>query len=206
MNSAANVKTFMDGDRFILVVEQAQKGETAKIIREFVGKLLIDAPAAEIKGLQPHPDPSDKLPFIPEGYGDEVPDEPISEEEAKEYIFTSGEYKGLCFNSATVKYGRSAAIKIYVLTDELPQNVGTVLKGICRNVILNDLNSRNPDEFVRKDVRSFIFSYRPIAEDLLKKMKDSQGCSSIEDFVKFSDNTVLSDAYKTLIKELKLRV
>lgn len=203
--SSSNIKTFVDGNRFILVVENAMQDEVASLIREFVGKLQVDAPIKAIKALEPAPDPNlDNGPFIPEGQsGNELPPAPMSEEEINNYRFANGKYRGLTYNEALQKFGRRSSIDIYLLCKELPERIAPHIKGKCFQTIIHDLDSRDSTTDQRKTMQDFIFAYRPIANSIITEMKDDLGFSSVEDMVKFSDNDTLRNIYQTLIDNIR---
>ena len=203
---SSNIKTFVDGNRFILVVENANcNDELAKRIRAFISELAVDAPFAQIEGLEPPPKAEiENTPFIPEGReGNEQPDAPMTQEELNGYRFSNGKYKGLTFSEILKKFGCRAAIDIYLLSKELPARIAPHMKMESRRYILADLNKRNSALDKRKDIQDFIFAYRQIANDVIVGMKNDQGAGSVEDFVRFSDDEMLRQVYQTLIDYLK---
>lgn len=203
--SSSNIKTYVDGNRFILVVEGSMRPEVASLIREFVGKLQVDAPINAIKALSAPPDPAlDKEPLIPEGQsGTELPDAPMSADELREYRFSNGKFRGLTYQEALQKHGRRSAIDIYLLSKELPPRIAPHIKAECRQTILRDLDSRDSSVDQRKTMQDFIFAYRQIANTIITEMKDDLGFSSVEDMVKYADNETLRNIYQTLIDHLK---
>lgn len=198
-----NVKTYLDGDRFIIVIENSKAPVIADKIRAFIGDLQYNGPVEEIRALEAPPDPKlNEIPWMPESSEGELPPKPISIEEAKQYIFQSGPYKGLTFVQAIERHGRSASVAIFTSSRDLPQEIGNVLKNEARKLIISDLNARDSVMDTRKQIFDFLKSYRPIADDILNDLKEKQGCRTVEDLIKFSDEAMLRNIYQTTIDRL----
>lgn len=198
----ANIKSYKDGSRLILVVENCV-GETAAKVNNFLLDILGTAEQAEVPGVVPmtmqeeYPvdmteaaeiDPYEREPFEAPSPEDVVRSMPVSE------TLTLGEAIDNNESALVVR-----AIKLLQNADDGTKMTGTAL---CKQYIWKDCQHRDPEIACTEEIMEFFKAYRPLIGVGIKQILESSGISSLEDFFALSDEYFHRAAYKSVLDDL----
>lgn len=203
-----NVKSYKDGDRLVLVVENCT-GELAEKVNHFLAEILDIVPVAKpVPGLaplenedEPQPDISNLTPVSPGEFKEAPTIQAISK-----YVFSSGQYKGKTFEYALKKNGVAAAISIACSIKSIEQPLRDSILKYCKQMIAKDLASKDVQNDSFDAIGNFFEMYKPLAIKGIQQILSMSGYASLEEFMVFSDEKTIRDAYEALIKALIERI
>lgn len=196
-----NVKSYKDGNRLILVVENCT-GETAKIVNSFLAQLLVGE-AEEVQNVAPPMVAEDTPPAIKESQKITAGafTEDISEEEAGKLVFFQ----------RPVQYWLNAnhIPAIICIATEARKNLSayqyrTVI-ALCSRFLHNDLYRRNPSDASEEEIKDFFDSYKDLLKPLHSFLLKKAGCSDFDVLWKETNLSVKQDAYRCALDELRAK-
>lgn len=199
-----NIKSYKDGDRLILVVENC-KGDTAVKVNAFLSSLMLDSEPQEVSHIAPMQIKEEKAPDISDL--DEVKgeafDTPPSKEDTESSLLLTGAYKGLSIKDAIAKDGvRAAATLIATKDSVISDNEKDNMVVICKETLRTDLYIRNMDMFDRSVFADFISVYEPLIKEGISQIINRAGYNSIDDLINFAPDHLLENAQEALIDGL----
>lgn len=203
-----NVKSYKDGDRLILVVENCT-GELAVKVNKFLSEIIgIEEAPATVPALVPPvveeeaaPDITKQKSAMPGDFN-----EPPTEQEVLGYEFANGPFLGMNLKDALEKSGVKAAIEIACNAKTLPKEVKENIVGICKHYLMNDLCKRDPKSDALFEISKFFKLYYPLIKSGVEQILAMAGYSDLTDFLDFSDEQTQRDAYESIIQGLSERV
>lgn len=203
-----NVKTYKDGDRFILMIENCT-GELAEKVNQFLADILGPVPEPQtVPGLEPMENCSDDTPQTEKLQTANPGDfkEKPTKQEILNYTFETGTFKGYTLKSALNEHGINAAVKIACEIKSIEQPMRKEILDGCKQMIAKDLTKRKPQNADMDEIDTFIHLYKPLAQKGIQQILSMSGYSSLEEFFVFSDEKMQRDAYEALIDALKEKV
>lgn len=198
-----NVKTYKDGDRFILVVENC-KGSLATKVNEFI---------VSIMGIEEEPT---EVPLIPlEVEEEDVPDISSCEEilqfvnsekqiDTDVFRFVDGLYKGMTYEEAEKQDGAKAVAYTFAHAKEVAPNCVEQIKEKCKERLFVDcgLGKYDPDLDSENDFRNFIDTYDSILNKTFKSISAQAGYENIQVMIDSARENLWRDGYAAAKKKL----
>ncbi len=198
-----NIKTFRDGDRFVLVVENC-KGSLAAKVNEIIVSLV---------GVEDEPI---EVPLVPIKVEEENVPDVTSYEEVYQFLdtekkidpdvfrFVAGNYKGLTFEEAQKKDGNKAVAYTFAHVKEVAPNCQEQIRCKCKEIMFYDygLGNYNPDLDSENDFRKFIDTYDSILDKTFKSISAQAGYENIQALIANARENVWRDAYSAAKKKL----
>lgn len=204
-----NIKSYKDGDRLILVIENCT-GDLAIQVNKFLAEIigLKNSSPKEVPALVSIPvndEPMPEIDTLQQAHsGDFI--EPPTDEEIKRFSFSDGAYKGMSVYDALKQDGIKAAVRISSKSNLLPKNIKGKAIEICKKSIAQDLCLKNTSTASRNEIYDFFTLYSPIIEDGIKQILCMSGYSSLSDFFAFADENTLKDAYEGIVLSLREKI
>ena len=202
-----NVKTYKDGDRFVLVVENCTGELKAKVAELVLGILDLGEGPTELPHLSPIRVADEKVPE--EKVLEDLPRKDIENAVPKKDGFMSGgRYDGKSFADAIRADGVAAAIYMLQNADAIAPGFVLSLKGKCKEAIGLDVWSRDPDTATAADFEGFVNLYGPLIgnENALGSILAQAGYSDISDFIAFAGDTMIKGAYEALLEAIRTAI
>lgn len=210
-----NIKTYKDGSRLVIVVENCT-GPLAAKVNEFILDVLgvgEDAPApetvlTEIPGIVPEKPIEEPAPDLskatPIEKGDEAPfNAPIPEEMAR----------GLPIKGPSGTLGRAldtgdtaAIVAMCMQTHNMEESVRYTALRLCKAYILKDCQNRIPECTPSNEIIKFFEVYRPLIGGAIRDILSQAGMSSLKDFFNMQEEYIQQDAYATVLECIIRRV
>lgn len=198
-----NLKTYRDGDRFILVVENC-KGSLAAKVNEFI---------VSIMGIKEEPT---EVPLVPLKVEDEdIPDIDSCEEvlqfvdlekhiDTDVFRFVDGIYKGMTFEEAQKKDGIKAVAYTFAHVKEVAPNCQEQILCKCKENLFYDcgLSKYDPDLDSENDFRRFIDTYDSVLNKTFKSISAQAGYENIQTMIANARENVWRDGYAAAKKKL----
>lgn len=200
-----NIKSYKDGARLILVIENCT-GELARKCNAFLADVVgIDADPEPIPALVPLQIRDDPPP-------DERTMEPVvrMDEDKRDHScesrqIPSGPYQGLRVKDALLQHGVKAAIDLIQRRSQFPELVRDDLLAITKKMIYSNAAARNPDTASLEEIRAFFSEFQPLIVNSTRQILEMAGYSLIADFLDFAPEHMQQDAYYSVLDELKRR-
>lgn len=203
-----NIKSYKDGDRLILVVENCT-GELAVKVNKFLSEIIgLEAAPTTVPALAPPIVEEETIPNVTEQKFAMPGDfnEPPTEQEILCYKFTGGPFSGTNLKDALKKAGVKAAIEIACNTKALSKEVKGDIVGVCKQYLMDDLCKRDSKVDSLLEISKFFKLYYPLIKGGVEQILSMSGYSDITDFLDFSDEQTQRDAYESIIQGLSERV
>lgn len=199
-----NVKTYRDGDRFILVVENCN-GSLAAKVNEFI---------VSIMGIEEEPI---EVPLIPIEVKDEdVPDISSCEEilrfnnlekqiDSNLFRFVDGLYKGMTIDEALEKDGVKAVAYTFAHIKEVAPNCTEQIRKKCEEILFSDygVDNYNPEFDSENDFRKFIDTYDSILNETFKTISDQAGYENIQVMIDSARENLWRAGYSAALQKLR---
>lgn len=203
-----NVKSYKDGNRLVLVVENCT-GELAVKVNAFLSDIIGIESSKPVPALAPVEVKEEAPPKIDDMEPIEDPkpvfQTPPTQKEVGEILIPEGMYQGMTVKNALEQVGLKAAIAISVMFKKFPGQEQTVLNQ-CKAVMEKDLNSRVSDTASVFEIEEFLNLYQPLIQKTIRQVLQMAGYSELQDFLNFAEEDVLREAYYSILEELKTRI
>lgn len=203
-----NIKSYKDGDRFILMVENCS-GELAVKVNHFLTDIMgLDAEPQKVPALIPQIVPQEKAldePSLQPAYPGAFK-EPPDVKEISAYVLTEGKYSGETVQQAIMKYGLNAAIDISCHAKAIDQTLQKQIIEKCKQIIYADVENRNAETDTMEEITTFFNQYNPLIESGVKRILEMSGYETLDDFFTFAEETIQRDAYYSIVNGLLARV
>lgn len=202
-----NIKTYRDGARFMLVVENCV-GETAKKVNAFILELMGAIEPEQIPGIIPEK-PVDEPPPSVARMEEITPNDPepfkvpIPEEDAKNLPVDGP--SGTLGRAIDAK-DTEAIIAVCLRAKTMDESVRDTAMKLCKEYILNDCQKRIPENTLSNEIRKFFRIYKPLIEGATTQILESAGYASTEDFFDFADEYLHQQAYASVLESVIERV
>lgn len=193
---ANSIKTFKDGNRMVIVVENIT-GKTASLINKFIMEALELSCEEEIEHeelldlvpTQPKEDEEIKTEELEPLTKDNLFKEPLTKEEVLNIelrpFYTIGE---------AIKEKDTQALVEHSIKAKTEEEIDVI-----KEYIYKDCSSRETEWETHSEIRKFIITYKPLIENLLSQILDFAGYATIEDFLDFADIVLQIDAYRSIV-------
>lgn len=204
-----NIKTYKDGSRLVIVVENCTGPLAAKVNSFILDVLGLDEDPAnlqdvtqEVPGIVPERPIEDDAPDLSQaeeiGQGNEAPfNAPIPEELARS-LAVDGPSGTL---GRALDTGDTAAIvKMCMQTKNMDESVRYTALKLCKQYILKDCKRRTPECTPTNEIIKFFDVYKPLIGAAIKDILSQAGMSSIKDFFTLQDEYIHQDAYSTVLE------
>lgn len=203
------VKTYKDGNRFILVIPTEGDPEIGKKVNDFILDILGMSPPQEITGFLPAKDEPDKPPVIPvEKQITQDAGRPFKEVQpvmdCMSYVPHFNNPHKLAFGELVRRQG--VGITAYYLQhlDLIDREYREEIKNKCRDYILSDLKMRSySDE--SSDILAFFICYQEMLHSEIREMLSYNSYASLAEFLNGNDS-VVRDEYERLIDKMRKKV
>ncbi len=196
-----NIKTYKDGDRFVMVVENCN-GAIATTVNEFITSIL---------GIEAKPEP---VPLVPiEVAEEEIPDTSSYEEithfikdeqhvDVDVFRFVDGIYKGMTFDEAKDKDGMKAIAYTFANVKKVAPDCPSQILQKCKELLFYDcgLGKYNPDLDSENDFRKFIETYDSMLNKIFKSMCEQAGYEDMQAMLASASENTWRSCY-SLAKE-----
>lgn len=203
-----NIKSYKDGARLILVIENCT-GELARKCNAFLADLVgIDAAPEPIPAIVPIQVKDDPPPTEQTLMHMEPVTQIIEEDQScssGSQIIPSGPFKGLLVNDALQQYGIRAAIDLIQRRSQFPESVQNDLLVVTKKLIHANAASRNPETASLGEIKDFFEEFHPLIENSTRQILEMSGYSLILDFLDFAPEHMQQEAYFSVLDELKRR-
>lgn len=210
-----NIKTYKDGSRLVIVVENCT-GPLAAKVNAFILDVLgvgdeSPAPEAvltEIPGIVPEKPIEESAPDMSKATliekGDEAPfNAPIPEDMAR----------GLAVRGPSGTLGRAldtgdtaAIIAMCMQTHNMEESVRYTALKLCKDYILKDCQKRIPECTPSNEIAKFFDLYKPLIGVAIRDILSQVGMSSLKDFFTMQEEYIHQDAYATVLECIIRRV
>lgn len=203
-----NIKSYKDGPRLILVIENCT-GELARKCNAFLADIVgIDATPEPIPALAPiHV--KDDPPPTEQALAQMMPITQIGKEDQSSaldsQVIASGPYKGMTIGKALEEHGVSAAIDLIQRRSQFPESIRDELLFATKTLIHTNAVSRNPETASLQEIREFFVEFHPLIINSTQQILEMAGYSLILDFLDFAPEHMQQDAYFSVLDELKRR-
>lgn len=204
-----NIKTYKDGSRLVIVVENCTGPLAAKVNNFILDVLGLDENSVnlqdvtqEVPGIVPEkPVEKEKLDLSQAEEikkGDEAPfDAPIPEELARS-LAVDGPSGTL---GRALDTGDTAAIvKMCLSTKNMDESVRYTALKLCKQYILKDCKRRTPECTPTNEIIKFFDVYKPLIGVAIKDILSKAGMSTLKDFFALQDEYIHQDAYSTVLE------
>lgn len=211
-----NVKTYKDGSRLVIVVENCT-GPLAAKVNAFILDVL-GMPEGEplkeevltqvVPGIVPEKPVKEEIPDVSEAEqihpGDEDPfNAPIPEELAR----------SLAVDGPSGTLGRAldtgdtaAVVKLSMQSRNMDESVRYTALKLCKQYILKDCQRRTPECTPTNEIMKFFDVYKPLIGAAIKDILAKAGMSSLKDFFALQDEYQHQDAYGAILECIIRRV
>lgn len=199
----ANIKSYKDGDRLILVIENCN-GELAVKANNFIADILGIVPAEPepVLDVEPVSVANEAMPKIEECELI-VDKKPFSEPSPKEFAYNTFVEGGSgTLGNAIALRDTQAVIGVCASAGTLTTETREPVVEICKEYIYNDCILRNADLEALEDVKVFFDLYEPITKKAVKNILNSTGYANLNDFFELADEFMVRDAYRCILDEL----
>lgn len=204
-----NIKSYKDGDRLILAIENCT-GDLAVKVNRFLAE-IVGVEAAEPKivpALEP-PEVIDEItPDLTKAIAAKPGDfkEPLSEKEILHYTLKEGAYSGKSVEQVFEEFGVDAAIKIACEVKIIPEDIRESVVKLCKRDIMKDLNRRNAEMDSIEEIKAFFNQYKFLVRDGIEQILAMAGYVTLDEFFILADEQMQRDAYESIIQGLAERV
>ncbi len=203
-----NIKSYKDGDRLILTIENCT-GELAQKVNTFLLDILgMEMEAIPVPAVEPIKIEEEKAPDIarlsvalPGDY-----DEPEPQEILEKHIIESGNFKGMSIKKAIEQSGMKAIIELVLYSKTREGSLKTDIVNFSKKKIAEDLQIRNMRITDAEEARDFINLYYPIIKDGISQILQMSGYADLDSFFEFASEEIINDAYQSLLQSLYKRV
>lgn len=202
------VRTYKDGDRLIIVLENCT-GELAQKANAFVMDAL------GLPGKAPSPTPVPAVipqtvaePDITIRESDEIQeekpfDEPLPLQNVHNIPVSGGSGT---LGQAIERKDTAAIVELCVSTKTMAPQARDSVLALCKEYIRNDCLNRDPDYTGSDEIRQFFKEYEPLIQGAIKQILESAGYSCLDDFFDLTDEYIQQDAYSSVLTALISRV
>jgi len=198
-----NIKTYKDGDRFILVLENCT-GELAAKVNQFILDVigvpvtteLLPEIIPETVPAEEFPDMNKCLPITAVSENAKPFCEPMTENDARNIpIYGRSETIG----QAMDKGDTAAVIYMSTCAKMLKESARQGVVTLCKAYLRDDCSKRNIEHASTPEIQDFFLLYTPIIREELKRILDASGCMALEDFFAQSNMSTQRSAYKNIL-------
>ena len=199
-----NIKSYKDGDRLILVIENCT-GDTAAKVNAFVADILginEDFPAPkEIEGVEPIVTAEIKMPDISKAKAIETIEDffPVSQnKDIYSFSLPDEMYPlSVAISSMDIKY--ISKILIYCEANDFPEK--EKVESICKQTLRDDCSIRVYDDSMDR-IDKFFEDYSDIITKEVKAICEATGNSDYQNFRINETEETIRDAYEAISKKL----
>ena len=204
-----NIKTYKDGSRLVIVVENCTGPLAAKVNNFILDVLGLDENSVnlqdvtqEVPGIVPEkPVEKERLDLSQAEeikQGNEAPfDAPIPEELARS-LPVDGPSGTL---GRALDTGDTAAIvKMCLSTKNMDESVRYTALKLCKQYILKDCKRRTPECTPTNEIIKFFDVYKPLIGVAIKDILSKAGMSTLKVFFTLQDEYIHQDAYSTVLE------
>ena len=201
-----NIKTFKDGSRLIIVVENCT-GDLATKVNNFLLDLLGTTEAQPVPEVIPEETKEEVAPIVEEAEAITVKnptpfEAPAPEDVAKDFLV---EGDSGTFGEALRRKDTQAVVWATVKANKADESIRQTLVKMCKQYIYNDCASRDPEITSTEEIKKFISIYKPIIGGAIKQILGSSGYATLDDFFDLADEYIHQDAYRVIIEEIMER-
>lgn len=202
-----NIKTYKDGARMILVVENCTGDIAAKVNNFILDILGMDSKPTSIPEIVPEapkeeaiPDTTKATPITKETGKAFV--EPVPEQVAREYPVpgVSATF-GHAFDTGDTK----AIVWAMMQSQRMDPAMQHTIIRMSKRYIQRDCSRRVPDAASIAQIRRFFDEYEPLIKRGIKQILNSAACANLDDFFGLTEEYVLQDAYRVILEDLLAR-
>lgn len=203
------VKTYKDGNRFILVIPTEGDPEIGKKVNDFILDILGMDPPKEITGFLPAKDEPDKPPVIPvEKQVTRDSGRPFKETQpvmdCMMHVPQFHNPSKLTFGELVRRHGVQVATLYLMNLNMIDREYREEIKNKCRDYILGDLKMRSYSDEA-SDIHTFFYYYQKMLSDEIREMLSYNSYATVDDFLKGNDS-VIRDEYERLIDKMKKKI
>lgn len=199
-----NVKTYRDGARLILVVENCT-GEIAAKVNDFVLDILQCNVAPEptpVPAIIPEKPVEEPMPNVEKATPINVEsgrafDEPVPEQMARNYPVdgVSGTF-GVAIDTGNTE----TIVAVYQQINNMDVSMRYTITNMCKQYVRDDCLRRHPDCTNTSQIKKFFNEYKPLIGNELRYILSSSSYANIEDFLDFGDEYQHQEAYRYVIE------
>lgn len=202
-----NIKTYKDGARMILVVENCT-GELAAKVNDFILDILgFESAPATVPEIVPEkvqveekPDLTNATPITRES--GKAFDEPAPETVAREYPVPG---ISATFGKALDTGDTNAVVTALMETAKMDPSMRYTIARMSKKYIYEDCSRRIPDAATTVQIKRFFAEYAPLIKKSIKFVLDSMAVANLDDFFALTDEYVQQDAYRVVLEDLIAR-
>lgn len=204
-----NIKSYKDGDRLILAIENCT-GDLAIKVNRFLAEIVgIEAEEPQIvPALEPPEVINEPTLDLTKATTAKPGDfkEPLSEKEILHYTLKEGVYSGKSVEQAFNEFGVDAAIRLACEAKNIPEDIRESAVRLCKQNIMKDLNRRNTEMDSTEEIKAFFNQYKPLIRDGIEQILAMAGYVTLDEFFILADEQMQRDAYESIIQGLAERV
>lgn len=204
-----NVKTYRDGARLILVVENCT-GEVAAKVNRFVMDILQCDAAPEptrVPAVVPEKPVDEPIPDVTKATPITVEDGKAFDEPAPEEMARNLPVEGISgtFGIALDRGHTDTVVSVYLQINNMEDSMRYTVTEMCKKYVREDCLRRTPECTNTTQIRKFFNEYKPLIGNELKFILSSSTYATVEDFLDFADEYQHQDAYRYVIEALLKR-
>ena len=203
----ANIKTYKDGSRLIIVVENCT-GATAEKVNNFLLDVLGTVQVQEVPAVIPAEPKEEVIPEI------RVEDE-ITPENPTPFVAPSSEARAreCAVKGASGTFGRAldtgdtaAIVNISTRAHKLEESLHYTVVEMCKRYMLDDCIRREPETASTNEIERFVADYHPLIKASLGEILSAAGYADADAFFKHANMVQQRGAYQSLIDGLITRI
>lgn len=202
-----NIKTYKDGARMIMVVENCTGDIAAKVnnfILDILGMDSEPTPVPEIvpekPKAEPIPDTTKATPITRET--GKAFEEPVPEQVAREFPVPGFSATfGRALNTGDTK----AVVWAMMQTQHMNPAMQHTIVRMSKQYILQDCQRRVPANTTTAQIKRFFDEYEPLIKKGIKHILDSAAYATLNDFFELTDEYFHQDAYRVVLEDLIAR-
>lgn len=195
-----NVKTYKDGSRLVIVVENCT-GPLAEKVNNFLLDILGAEPPRTVPAVVPQEIREEPIPdttIITEiTETDPSPFKaPSSTEEARSYpVEGASGSLGRALDSGDT----TAIVKLSTKTHLMDESLRYTVLELCKQYMLDDCIKRDPADASLKEITRFIGEYTPLIRACIQELLKQAGYADIKTYLECADIEQLRGAYQAVL-------
>lgn len=203
----ANIKTYKDGARLIIVVENCT-GPMAEKVNNFLLDILGTAQPKEVPAVIPIEETEDIAPEI------RVEDE-IGPENPTPFTAPSPEEiaRACAVTGASGTLGRAidtgdtaAVVRLSTVAYKLDESLKCTVLALCKRYMLDDCVCREPENASADEIKRFVLDYYPLVKGNVAEILNKAGYADPDAFFKHANMVQKQGAYQSILDGLLGRI
>lgn len=203
----ANIKTYKDGARLIIVVENCV-GDTAEKVNNFLLDVIGTAPPKTIPAVVPIEIEEEAAPEI------RIEDEITAENPTPFVAPSSKESARACpVNGASGTLGRAldtgdtaAIVEFTAGVRNIDESLRHTALEMCKRYMLDDCICREPENASTSEMKRFVVNYLPLVKTSVKEILCGAGYADIDTFFEHANDIQQRGAYQSILDGLISRI